>query len=137
MNTGAASGRPGSPFHCFLANSPIKIASSNVYLSRMQAIDPYGTRFSKLLELRAKTDRQLAALLQRTLAGGVRCALEASRTGVPQLSARAAQAYQEAQRLLPYLREGGSERWRIEGELEHLRRLLDEAEMSPARAGAA
>jgi hypothetical protein len=102
----------------------------------MQATTDHGTQYSKWVELRAKTDRQLAALLRRILAGGVRLAREAAATGSPDLFLQASQAYEETRRLLPCLRDAETEH-RIERELERLRDLLDETEMSPAHAGAA
>lgn len=102
----------------------------------MQATTDHGTQFSKWLELRAKTDRQLAVLLSRTLGDGVRSALEAAETGAPQLLERAARACQEAERLLPYVRREEPARRRIERELARLRRLLEERQMAPAHAGA-
>jgi len=98
----------------------------------------HGPEFSKWMELRAKTDRQLAALLNRTVASGVRLALEGSRTEAPELSARARRAYAEAQRLMPLLRGGATaERCRLERELARLCRLLNEGAVVEARVGAA
>ena len=98
----------------------------------------HGSEFSKWAELRAKTDRQLAALLDRILARGVRLAMEGAETDAPDLFAHAYKAYAEARRLLPLLRDGAvSERRRLERELVRLGRLLDEAAMACPRTGAA
>jgi len=98
----------------------------------------HGPEFSKWMELRAKTDRQLAVLLNRTVASGVRLAVEGCRTEAPDLSARARKAYVEVQRLMPLLRGGATpERHRLERELARLRRLLNEETFAEARVGAA
>jgi hypothetical protein len=98
----------------------------------------HGPEYSKWMELRAKTDRQLAAFLNKTLASGLRLALDAAETDAPELYTRAHQAYTEVNRLLPCLRDVAiAERRRLERELARLRRLLDETEMAGERAGAA
>lgn len=98
----------------------------------------HGPEFSKWMELRAKTDRQLAAFLNRTVANGLRLALEAAETDAPELYGQAQKAYAEAHLLLPCLREVAiAERRRLERELAHLRRLLDETAMAGERASAA
>src|SRR5580704_6145653 len=104
----------------------------------MQAIMNHGPEFSKWMELRAKTDRQLAAFLNKTLANGLRLACEAAETDAPEAYARAHQAYAEADRLLPCLGDLAIvDRRRLERELVRLRRLLDETAMAGERAGAA
>ena len=98
----------------------------------------HGPEFAKWMELRAKTDRQLTAFLDKTLAGGLRVAMEAAQTGAPELFARARKSYAEACRLLPCLRTGATvERRRLEGELARLRRMLDQTTMAGAGAGMA
>jgi hypothetical protein len=98
----------------------------------------HGPEFSKLMELRAKTDRQLTAFLSKTLASGVRLAVEGAQTDAPDRYAGAHKAYTEARRLLPCLREvATAERRRLERELAHLGRLLKEGAMAGARASAA
>ena len=104
----------------------------------MQAITEHGSQFSKWMELRLRTDRQLLILVNRALAAGMRSALEAAETGSPDLFAGALRAYTEASRLAPCLRVAApSERRHVQREIARLRRLLDETEMSPAHAGAA
>jgi hypothetical protein len=104
----------------------------------MQATIDHGSEFSKWMELRAKTDRQLAAFLNKTLASGLRLALAGAETDAPELYSQAHHAYSEVRRLLPGLREVTiSERRRLDRELARLGRLLDEAEMAGQRAGAA
>ena len=98
----------------------------------------HGPEFCKWLELRAKTDRQLAAILSRTLANGMRLALEGMELDAPDLYVRARQAYAEARRLLPVLRDVGiAERRRLERELAGLGRLLDQTAIAGTHAGAA
>ena len=98
----------------------------------------HGPEFAKWLELRAKTDRQLTAFLNKTLARGVRLAREAAATGAPELFARAQKSYVEARRLVPCLRTDAIwERRHLEQELSRLRRLLEESSMAGERAGAA
>jgi hypothetical protein len=91
----------------------------------------------KWMQLRAKTDRQLTAFLHKTLAGGLRLALEAAEADAPELYAQAQKAYDETRRLLPALRDVTlAERRPLERELARLGRLLDEAAVG-ARAGVA
>jgi hypothetical protein len=98
----------------------------------------HGPEFAKWMELRAKTDRQLTAFLNKTLARGVRLAGEAAASGAPELWARAQQSYAEARRLTPCLRtEATLERRRLEHELSRLRRLLEQSALAGERAGAA
>jgi hypothetical protein len=104
----------------------------------MQAIMTHGPEFTKWLELRAKTDRQLAALLNNMLTRGLRLAFEGVETDAPELYAQACRAYTEVRRLLPLVRcIAVSERRRLERELARLGRLLDEMEVAGARAGVA
>jgi hypothetical protein len=98
----------------------------------------HSPEYFKRMELRAKTDRQLAALLNRMLARGVRLALEGAETDTPELSAGAQKAYTEARRLLPLLRDAAvAERRCIERELACLRELLDAGEFAGTRVSAA
>ena len=72
-------------------------------------------RNSKLAELRAKTDRQLVALIRSTLDDGLASRAEAER------------AYSEVRVLLPTVRDvTEAERRRLEWKLARLRELLDE-----------
>ena len=92
----------------------------------------------KRMELRAKTDRQLAALLNRTLARGVRMALEGAEADSPELSAGAQKAYSEARILLLLLRDAAvAERRGLERDFGRLRCLLDAGEFAGARVSAA
>jgi len=98
----------------------------------------HGPEVTKWMELRAKTDRQLAVLLNRTLAGGVRLALESARTEAPDLYAQAWQAYEQVRHLLPCLNDiAVAERRRLQRELDRLGCLLSESSMAEASAGAA
>ena len=83
-------------------------------------------RKSKLVELRAKTDRELVILIQSTLEDGLRSHGEAER------------AYSEVRALLPTVRDvTEAERRRLELKLARLRGLLDERPMrAPAQAQA-
>lgn len=98
----------------------------------------HGPEFAKWMELRAKTDRQLTAFLNKTLASGLRLAVEAAETGAPELFARAQKSYAEARRLLPCLRTAATVEQRLlERELARLGRMLDQTTMAGARAGMA
>ncbi len=97
----------------------------------------HGPEFTKWTELRAKTDRQLAAFLAKTLARGLRLAVEGAECDAPELYALAHQDYAQARRLLPLLRDVAvAERRCLERELARLGSLLDEAATldAPVRA---
>ena len=97
----------------------------------------HGPEISKWLELRGKTDRQLAALLHNMLASGLRLAREGADRDAPDLLVRAQKAYNEVRSLLPCLLDiAAAERRLLECELAHLGRLLDES-TAVERAGAA
>ncbi len=88
---------------------------------------------SKLVELRAKTDRQLVELISNRAAAGEMLARLAAEAGVRQCHAKAelfeAQArknYEEAQSLFPYVRSAAKgERRELERRLMQLRESLD------------
>jgi hypothetical protein len=97
-------------------------------------VDDMRTRLqpSKLVELRAKTDRQLVQLINSRLNAGlvfVRWAAESDERG--QWTSReifrdsAFRAYAEARKLLPWSRAAGAERVELELKSEQLRRGLE------------
>jgi hypothetical protein len=97
----------------------------------------YAPEHYKWMQLRAKTDRQLIALLHKTLAGGLRMALEAAEADAPELYAQAQKAFDETRRLLPLVRNVSiAERRPLERELARLGCLLDETAVE-ARTSAA
>jgi hypothetical protein len=86
---------------------------------------------SKLVELRAKTDRQLVAIITNRLEKG----LNLAQTDLSR--ARAREAYAEARKLLPWVSNlNRSERRHLEEKLERLRQHLN-AGASAATACAA
>jgi hypothetical protein len=97
----------------------------------------HGPEFGKWMELRAKTDRQLAAFLNKTLAKGLRLALDAAEYNVPEFNARAQAAYSEARRLLPCLRNPAAERRILERDFTRLGQLLNGTARAGECAGAA
>jgi hypothetical protein len=84
----------------------------------------------RLEQIRAATDRQLVALINRRLEAG----LKAAQGSAGQRSKNAAgRALAEAARLLPAVRGIGAEqRGRLEAELNRLRNLLDRAQEEKA-----
>ncbi len=80
----------------------------------------------KLGQIRARTDRQLVALINRRIEAGIRLARQLSRKESPEA---AESAFAEAALLLPAVRGiDREERWRLEAGLNRLRNLLDGAE---------
>ena len=91
----------------------------------------YWRESSKWMELRAKTDRQLAALLDKRLDSGLRMAQEAVEVESPQLSARAYEAYREVERLLPFLGDAcAADRRRLNCRFAQLARLLNQSALA-------
>jgi hypothetical protein len=95
---------------------------------------------SEFDRLRAKTDRQLAAIINNELERGLGLAQMDPNTrfagGADGHLARAERAYSEARKLLPKVY-NLSERLRLEVKLKNLRETLDAvAERAPARARA-
>ena len=81
------------------------------------------SRKAKLAELRARTDRQLVALIRRNLDSGLACA----RFSAGQICAEAERAYAEVLVLLPTVHDvTQAERRRLESKLVRLRTLLDQ-----------
>lgn len=79
-----------------------------------------GTEFSKLAELRGKTDRQLAEFISRRLDSGLRIA------GFSADRARAEDAFAEASSLFPWVRSlTYAERRLLERKLATLREVLN------------
>jgi hypothetical protein len=79
-----------------------------------------------LANLRARTDRELIAIIDSALERGL--GLQRRRTNggvVNQRRAEAEQAYAEAMKLLPAVYGSASERLRLEGKLAELRSALD------------
>ncbi len=80
----------------------------------------------KLDQIRARTDRQLVALINRRIEAGIRIA---RRLSIKEPSDAAESAFAEAALLLPAVRGiDKEERWRLEAGLNRLRNLLDGAE---------
>jgi hypothetical protein len=89
---------------------------------------------TRLAELRSKTDRQLARLIDDRLDEGLRYARlladpdsDLHWISTESFPANARKAYAEARSLLPWVRVAGTERRRLESKLEDLRELLDES----------
>ena len=79
------------------------------------------TESSKLLELRAKTDRQLVAFMTSRLDSGLRMA------GIERHRAEAGRIYAEVKALLPWVYDlTKAERRFLEAKLAELRELLDD-----------
>jgi hypothetical protein len=91
--------------------------------------------FTKLLELRSKTDRQLLALITSRLDFGLTYARlvldpgsDSNWASAEAFRASAVRAYEEVRGLLPWLSDvTKAERGRLELKLEQLRELLDES----------
>jgi len=91
--------------------------------------------FTKLIELRSKTDRQLVALINSRLDAGLTCARLVTDPGsdskwasAEAFQAGAIRAHDEVRALLPWVNDVTmSERRRLELKLEQLRELLDES----------
>jgi hypothetical protein len=91
--------------------------------------------FTRLLELRSKTDRQLVALITSRLDAGLNYARLVTSTGpdvsgasVEAFQAHAVKAYDEVSALLPWVSDvTRADRQRLESKLEQLRELLDES----------
>jgi len=97
----------------------------------------HGPEFSKWSELRAKTDRELIAIVGKSLTNGLRLAREAAESGSRQSWAGARQSYTDARRLFPCLGDVTIlERRRLERELAQLGRRLEEFEMDVPRVSA-
>lgn len=100
----------------------IKTSVSDVYISETDLMIMTATESSKLIELRAKTDRQLAALIGKKLDAGLNFACQ----GLP-LKAR--KVLEEAGALLPWIHESRAERRSLEEKLEQLQGLLSECRL--------
>jgi len=89
-----------------------------------------GTEQTKLAELRAKTDGELAVLISRRLYAAVACLLAPNAsTGV---RTEAEEAYCEAAALMPRIYDlPAAKRKQLEARLAKLRTLLDEEETGP------
>ncbi len=89
---------------------------------------------AKLVELRAKTDRQLVSMISSRLEAGLsllRLAADASRKGcaakAESLELRARQGYEEARKLLPFVRGiSWAELCPLERRLEQLREFMEQ-----------
>jgi hypothetical protein len=77
------------------------------------------SRVSKLAELRSKTDRQLAGLIDNALERGFRL------SGLASERAGAERTYAEISTLLTKV-EDPAERWRLENKLQRLRAALND-----------
>ena len=90
-----------------------------------------GTEQTKLAELRAKTDGELAVLISRRLYAAVACLL-APNTPTGRARAEAEGAYCEAAALMPRIYDlPAAKRKQLEARLAKLRTLLDEEETGP------
>jgi len=90
-----------------------------------------GTEQTKLAELRAKTDGELAVLISRRLYAAVACLLGPN-TPTGSVRAEAETAYCEAAALMQRIYDlPAAKRKQLETRLAKLRALLDEAETEP------
>ena len=91
--------------------------------------------FTKLIELRSKTDRQLVAIITSRLDVGLHYARlvpdpgsDSNWASAEAFQASAEKAYDEVRALLPWVYDvTRAERRRLESKLEQLRELLDES----------
>ena len=96
------------------------------------------SKFSKLVELHAKTDRQLVAYISSRLDAGLTYALLVADpdtrkrwASTDAIHSNARKAYEEARSLLPCLRTVGlSDRRKLSGKVDRLRELLDSIPVS-------
>jgi len=90
------------------------------------------TDTQKLRVLRARTDQDLLALLQRELAHGMSVVALAS-TRSSQVYAQAQKSYETVAKLLPRIPNStGAERLRLEQQVKELRNRLDEIPITAA-----